>query len=43
MLPLILAALVCEVDRVQFLALYEENHAAMERAAMAILRDQQDA
>ena len=43
MLPLILAALVCEADRVQFLALYEENHAAMERAAMAILRDQQDA
>lgn len=43
MLPLILAALVCEADRAQFLALYEENHAAMERAAMAILRDQQDA
>lgn len=43
MLPLILAALACEADRAQFLALYEENHAAMERAAMAILRDQQDA
>lgn len=25
------------------MALYEENHAAMERAAMSILRDQQDA
>ena len=43
MLPLMLSALVCEADRAQFLALYEENHAAMERAAMSILRDQQDA
>ena len=38
-----LSALACEADRARFLALYEENHAAMERAAMSILRDQQDA
>ena len=43
MLPLMLSALACEADRARFLALYEENHAAMERAAMSILRDQQDA
>ena len=43
MLPLMLSALACEADRARLLALSEENHAAMERAAMSILRDQQDA
>ena len=43
MLSFFLAALESDADRQRFLAIYEQNHAQMERTALRILQNQSDA